>query len=235
MKHITRIAALALAVSMLSVAAFAAPNYTPSVEQKETPQIVAPKTEHQVDGKPAIVVKDENGEVKAADAVDTVKITGLPTSKKDNVPAETLEDGSTVPTEATEATEPLTEEEVAVQESLEKAYNQIAEAKDLSEVAPELPKVLEDLKVETPVEELVVQDLFNITLPEEMTKALEIEGNTIDISFQMEIEEGKQLIVMVQTADGQWVIVSGDAVVVNDDGTVTISFPCVGNVAFIVA
>lgn len=216
MKHIIRAVALVLMVAMLSVTAFAA--FTPSVEQKAEPEVVAPKTEHKVDGKPAVVVKDEKGEVISADLVETVKVT--PVSNFKGEEAEEKE---------------LTEEEVAVKESLEKTYTEIAEAKNLAEVAPKLPEVLKELKVETKVEELVVQDLFNITLPEELTKALEVEGNTIDLTFEMEVEEGKQLIVMVQSADGEWVIISGDAIVVDEDGTVTVSFPVVGNVAFIVA
>ena len=227
MKHITRTAALVLMAAVLSVN-ICADKFTPSVEQKEAPTIVAPKTEHKVDGKPALVVKDKKGEVIAADKVETVKVTPVSSFKKK---AEDKKDD----TKTTEPTEPLTKEEAAIQESLEKAYTEIVEAKSLDVIAPELPNVMKDLKIETKVEDLVVQDLINITLPEEMAKALEVEGNTIDMTFEMKIEEGKQLIVMVQGADGKWVVIAGDAIVVNDDGTVTIAFNVVGNVAFVIA
>lgn len=226
MKHIIRTVALTLIVSMLSVNAFAAEKFTPSVEQKKAPVVANQKNEQIVDGKPAIVVKNEKGEVQKADAPVVLKITPVSSVKK----AEDNKDD-----DATEATETLTEEEEEIQESLEEAFEQIAGAESLEEIAPELPDVLKALKIETPVEELVVQDLVNISLPEEMTEALEEEGNTIDITFEMKVEEGKQLIVLVQNEDGEWIVISGDAIVVDDDGTVTISFPCVGNVAFIMA
>ena len=237
MKKIVSVAAAILAVSMLSVTAFAA--FTPSVEQKDAPTVVVPpNSEHKIDGKPAIVVKDETGKVVSADKVETLKITPVSSfKKKDTTAEETKPDSAdeTAATEETVATEPMTEEEIAVQESLEKTYTEILEAENLAVLVPELPDVMKELKVDTKVEDLVVQDLFNISLPEEMEKSLEIEGNTIDISFEMTIEEGKQLIVMVQTEDGEWVLISGDSIVVDEDGYVTDSFPCVGNVAFVIA
>ena len=217
MKHYIRSAALVLMAAMLSVNAFAAEKFTPSVEQKEAPAIVAPKTEHKVNGKPAVVVKDEKGEVVNAQAVDAIKVTPV-SSFKDK-----------------DAAKPQTEEEKVVAESLDKTYTEIVEAKSLDVLAPELPDVLKELKVDTKVEDLVVQDLINVSVPKEMEDILLVEGNTIDLTFEMEVEEGKELIVMVQTADGEWVVISGDAIVIDDDGTVTISFPVVGNVAFIVA
>ncbi len=198
MKHIIRTVALVLVVCMLSVTAFAAENFTPSVEQKGSPEVV--------DGKAELIVKGDDDKVVESDNYDCLVVT--PLSKiKDLAPE--------------------------AKEQMEKAFTQISEAKSLAEVAPELTDVLKELKVETPVEDLVVRDLFHIAVSEKLAKALETEGNVLPVSFELELAEGEQLIVLVQNAEGEWLIVSGDAVVA-EDGFVTVDFPCVGPVAFIV-
>ena len=206
MKHIIRTVALVLVISMLSVAAFAAEGFVPSVEQKDEPQVVAPKTE--VDGKPAVVVKDADGKIMAADDPEVVKVT--PMSKaKDQTPE--------------------------VKQKMEEAFTDIAEAKDLTVIAPELKDVMKEMKVETPVENLVVRDLINLEVSEALVEALKTEGNSLELSFEMELEEDQQLIVMVKGEDGKWVVIPAEDVTVNADGTVTVKFTVVGVIAFVVA
>ena len=91
------------------------------------------------------------------------------------------------------------------------------------------------MKIETPAEDLVVRDIVKLDVSEKMAEALKEEGNTLDITFEMELEEGQNLIVMVKGADGEWIVIPAENVVVNADGTVTIGFTAVGVVAFVVA
>ena len=207
MKHIVRICALVLVVCMMSVTAFAG---TPSPEQGGVPEVVVPQNPGNKPGapeeKPEIVVKNPSDDVVESDEPEVLVIT----------PMNDIEN--------------LTPEQ---EEKMEKAYTQVSEAESLAEVAPELPEVLKELKVETPVEDLVIRDFFHIGVSEKLHKALEQEGNHIDITFKMDLETGEQLIVLVQNAEGEWIIISGDDIVV-EDGEVTVSFPCVGPVAFIV-
>lgn len=222
MKHIIRTIALVLVVCMLSVTAFAAEGATPSVEQQGKPDAV-PSAEQQgkpdavpsaeqkdgpeVASKGELTVVDADGKTVESDDFATLVVTAMADAK--DLPA-------------------------ADKEKMEKAFTQISEAKSLADIAPELTEVLKELKVETPVEELVVRDLFHVAVSEKLAKALETEGSTLKVSFKVELEEGEHLIVMVQNAEGEWVVLSGDDVVV-EDGIATISFPCVGPVAFIFA
>lgn len=205
MKHIIRTVALVLVVSMLSVAAFAA-GTTPSVEQKPAPKPVPPTTE--VDGKPAIVVKDKDGKVMESDDPEVLTITPM-ADAKDQAPE--------------------------VKKEMEDAYTEIAEAESLVAVAPALTDVMKDMEIETPAEDLVVRDIVKLDVSEKMAEALKEEGNTLDITFEMELEEGQKLIVMVKGPDGEWIVIPAENVVVNDDGTVTVGFTAVGVVAFVVA
>ena len=205
MKHIIRTVALVLVVSMLSVVAFAG-NMTPSVEQKPAPKPVPPTTE--VDGKPAVVVKDENGNVMESDDPSVVEITPM-ADAKDQTPE--------------------------VKKEMEDAYTEIAEADSLVEVAPALTEVMKDMEIETPAEDLVVRDVIKLDVSEKLAESLKEEGNTLDITFEMELEEGQKLIVMVKGADGEWIVIPAENVVVNEDGTVTVGFTAVGVVAFVVA
>ncbi len=207
MKHIIRTVALVLVVSMLAVTAFAA---TPSVEQNGTPEVATPSVEQKgglaVDAKAELVVTDAEGKTIESDDFASLVVTAMSDIK--NLAPE-------------------------VKEQMEKAFTQISEAKSLAEVAPKLADVLKELKVETPVEDLVVRDLFHVAVSEKLAKVLETEGNVLPVSFKLDLAEGEQLIVLVQNAEGEWLIVSGDAVVA-ENGLVTVSFPCVGPVAFIV-
>lgn len=205
MKHIIRMVALVLVVCLLSVNAFAAEKATPSVEQQGGPQVVAPKAD--ADETPAIVVETADGEIIESDDPEVLKVTPLDDSKN------------------------LKPEQ---KEQMEKAYTQISEAESLAEIAPELPEVLKELKIETPAEELVVRDLVHVSISEKLEKALEAtEGNGLKVTFKMDLAEGETLIVLVQNEDGEWVIVYGDDIVI-EDGEVTVRLPHVGPVAFIV-
>lgn len=205
MKHIIRTVALVLAVSMLSVVAFAG-NTTPSVEQKPAPSVVTPTTE--VDGKPAVVVTDKDGNVMEADDPEVVQVTPMADAE---------------------------DQDPEVKKQMEEAYTEIAEAESLVEVAPALTEVMEEMEIETPAEDLVVRDVINLEVSDKLAEALKEEGNTLDMTFEMELEEGQSLIVMVKGPDGEWIVIPAENVVVNDDGTVTVGFTAVGVVAFVVA
>ena len=205
MKHIVRTIAFVLAVSMLSVAAFAG-NFTPSVEQKPAPIPVPPTTE--VDGKPAIVVKDKEDTIVESDDPEVLVV--IPMSEaKDQTPE--------------------------VKKEMEEAYTEIAEAESLTDIAPALPEVMKEMDIDTPAEDLVVRDVIKLEVSEKLAESLKEEGNTLEVTFEMVLEEGQKLIIMVKGADGQWIVLPAENVTVNDDGTVTIAFTTVGMVAFVVA
>lgn len=206
MKHITRTMALVLAIAMLSVSAFAA---APSVEQGGAPSVVTPGAVKPgaPEGKPAIEVVDDKGEVIATDDPNALIV--VPMDKLDTA-------------------------DKAVKDVMEKAYKQLADAEDLTTVVPELAKAAEDLKMKTPADKLAVRDLIYLALTDKLNAELVKDNTLCFLEFDMTLAEGEQLIVMVQNPAGEWVLVPAANVEINEAGHPVVGFEFFGPTAFIV-
>ncbi len=178
MKMGMRLIALVLLMAMLAVDVSAA--VTPSVENKGAPSIE--ENTIVVDGQEksvAIIVYDDEGEI--ADGIEVPNIQVTPYADKETA-------GETV------------------QQEMGAAYASIADAESLEEAAPVLEKVVEKLlelaeeagvasQEELKVENLVVRDLFHVSLDEEAQRQA-ANGETVGLTFDLGISEDEVVIVM---------------------------------------
>ena len=181
-----------------------ADNFTPSAEQKGTPAINEMKDSK--GNKVAAVIVDKDGkEIEGVSSKD-VKVQSYADAVK------------TAPKE--------------VKEEMEKAYTQISTAKNLTEVAPKLAEVLPEIDKNLKVEDLVVRDLVHVALKPEVAELIK-DGVAVQMNFDLQLEKGQTLIVM-QLVDGEWVVIYGDDIVINADGSANVNLAGAGPVAFIV-
>lgn len=207
MKKTIRVIALALCVAMLAIPVMAAENFTPSVTQKPAPAI-KPMTDAK-GNEVAGVIKDAEG--NEIEGISAEEITVVPVSES----------------------EQMSKEE---KETMEKAYNEIAETEDLTKVAPKLEDALKEInkgrKDEIKAEDLVVRDLVDVKISARLLNNLK-DGDTVSVKFELDIQEDETLIVM-QLIDGEWIIIYGEDILIDEDGNAIVALAGSGPVAFIV-
>ena len=179
----------------LAVPAFAAEvDYVPSITAKPAPELDG--TGADADGLPVIEVKDENKEVVHTSPVQHLFITSV---------AEVMGDDPVA----------ISEEKV---EALKEAYT-VLDDPDLNifELVPELAEI-----VEAGVKEMVVMDLFDVTIVnEELEQHLNKDGHTIELTFDVNVPADQAVYVMV-FKENKWQLI--ESAVNNGDGTVTCVF-----------
>lgn len=203
MKKFTAILAAVLAAACMASPVWAA-DFTPSIQGKEAPGVETVQTQS---GEEAVaIIRDETGNEVQGVAADGLIIT--PVAETDNASAE-------------------------IRESLLSAYEQIQAADSLEAVAPDIGTVLVELTSELTVDDLVVRDLFDVTLGDEEHALLE-GGNTIDLRFQLGIGAEDLVLCLHNLGGEEWEVIDPSRVVNNGDGTVTVTFDSLSPVAFVV-
>lgn len=206
MKKAVRILAVVLAVFLLSTSVFA-DNFTPSVEQKESPDVVT-TTDSKGDEVAAIITDGDNKEV-----------VGVPV-------------GEIVVTSVAGVANAAEE----VKEVLQAAQEQIKKVEKIEELIPEqreeLTKAVEDAGLK--VENLVVRDLIDVTLTGDYKEHLDAEGNTITLTFKLGIGSNEFLKVLHNYEADKWEMIAEDRVKVQDNGDVSVTFDSLSPIAFVV-
>lgn len=195
---------LAIALTVSTTISAIAADFTPSVQGKEAPDIVI--TQDANGNEVAATVIDANGNI--IKGVTIAEITVTPVAKADEASEE-------------------------VREVLDKAYEQINSVASLTELVPEMPEFLEDISDDLTVEDLVVRDLFDVTVDAE-TKALLEAGNSIRISFKLGVAADEFVICLHNYSENLWEVIDNDKVKNNGDGTVTVEFTSLSPIAFAV-
>lgn len=216
-----------LALSLVMTTCAFAVNGSAEVAPAPTPAPVAPAT-------PATPAAPAD---KAEDAVKPAEKTAM-----EAVGVIKKADGTTVEVKAESIkVTPVTDIKDApaeVKEALEKADKQIKEVKDLKEMVPDIVDVLKEVNkvkgTDVKTEQLVVRDLFDVTLDEE-SKAILAEGGEITIKFNVEVADDEVLIVLHNYEGDKWETIANDKVKVNADGTVEVTFTSLSPVAFVTA
>lgn len=197
----------ALVICLTLAISVAAESFVPSITAKPAPEVVKGN-----DAKtPAIeVVNEKDVQVESFDVNHVVII---PVADKDKAHVDD-----------------------EVQAALAEAYETLSAPNvKLDKVMPELVNVIEEAAKEDPslknvkANDLVVKDLFSVSVSEELAKVLETEGNALKLTFDAKVEKGQFVVVMV-CVDGKWVPVD---FVINADGTITCTMEVVGVVAIL--
>lgn len=201
MKKIALFLSAAMTLTLL-VAPAAAAGTSASVERKEAPQVVA--VQDKAGQQVAGLIHDAEGnEVSGVPAGD---LTVTPVSKADQA-SETIS------------------------KALSQAYDQIQAANSLADLAPALEQVLPDYDKDVKVADLVVRDLFDVSLSGDY---LAEAGNTITIRFDLKLNPNELLLVLHNYSGSDWEVIAKDRVVRNADGSVDVTFDSLSPVAFVV-
>ena len=206
MKKAIRILAVILAVFMLSTTVLA-DNFTPSVEQKDSPDIV--------------ISTDSKGKEVAAIITDAndKEVVGVPI-------------GEIIITSVAGAADAAEE----IKEVLQSAQQQIKEVAKIEDLIPEqkeeLTKAVEDAGLK--IENLVVRDLIDVTLTGDYKNHLDTEGNTITLTFKLGIGVDDFVKVLHNYEADKWEMISEDRVKVQENGDVSVTFVSLSPVAFVV-
>lgn len=204
MKKIAMLMSLVLVVALLTVPA-AAVEFTPSAESKPAPSV-------------ALVV-DQTGATVAAIIYDGqgTYVIGVP-------------DGDLIVTPVSERDQAPTE----ISEALKSAYEQIQSVGSLSDLVPGIEQALRAINSELSVSDLVIRDLFDVRVTGTYKEYLDEEGNKITIRFDLNLSPDATLLVLHNYSGSDWEVIDNDRVVINDDGSVDVTFDSLSPVAFVV-
>lgn len=208
MKKLALFLSVLLIAVTLAAPASAAVNFTPSVEQKPAPT-VDPITDSNGDQVSAIIRDQNGGEVHGV-SIDSGELIVTPISQ------------------ASQAAQ-------AISEMLTKAYEQIQQADTIADLVPTIGDFLQSIgNTVTQVDDLVVRDVFDVSLTGTAAEYLAQEGNNITLRFDVDISPSATLIVLHNYEGSNWEIIPDDRVVQNADGTVDVTFDSLSPIAFVV-
>lgn len=119
--------------------------------------------------------------------------------------------------------------DAAIADGLKAAYEQIKAAAKLTDIAPSIGDYLKEIGSEASVEDLVVRDLFDVSVT-----GAAAESSPITVRFNLGLSQSATLIVLHNYEGSNWEIIPDDRVVQNADGTVDVTFDSLSPIAFVV-
>ena len=206
MKKFASLLMAALLLVAMALPASAAVNFVDSVEQKPAPTVetVTDASGNEV----SAIIQDASGNEVHGVTADQMSIT--PVSGAANAPAE-------------------------IREQLEAAYEQIQNAASVADLVPDVDvaSLLSAIGSSSSVEDLVVRDVFDVSVSGEAAEFLAQGGNAITIRFQLNIAPSSTLLVLHNYEGSNWEVIDDDKVVINNDGSVDVTFDSLSPVAFV--
>ena len=207
MKKLALFLSVLLIAVTLAAPASAAVNFTPSVEQKPAPTVdpITDSNGNQV----SAIIRDQNGEEVHGVSIDSGELIVTPISQ------------------ASQAAQ-------AISEMLTNAYEQIQQANTIADLVPTIGDFLQAIGSASQVADLVVRDVFDVSLTGTAAEYLAQEGNNITLRFDVGVAPSATLIVLHNYEGSNWEIIPDDRVVQNADGTVDVTFDSLSPIAFVV-
>ena len=207
MKKLALFLSVLLIAVTLAAPASAAVNFTPSVEQKPAPTVdpITDSNGNQV----SAIIRDQNGEEVHGISIDSGELIVTPISQ------------------ASQAAQ-------AISEMLTNAYEQIQQADTIADLVPTIGDFLQTIGSAAQVADLVVRDVFDVSLTGTAAEYLAQEGNNITLRFDVGVAPSATLIVLHNYEGSNWEIIPDDRVVQNADGTVDVTFDSLSPIAFVV-
>ena len=250
MKRVVSLITVFLLCVALAIPALAAEEFVPSITAKPAPELNVGGSSIKVDGTgtegeegtgvPVVEVKNEKDETVYSAPVADLIVTAV-----SQVVGEGAAEELVISEEAAEilkeAYDELNEKDFKLSEAIVDVVKELEELL-VAQVVDEVTAVMEvegatEAEIETAVEaavevtkdtiadiidNAVVTALFDVTiLSEELQSYLDVEGNTIDLTFEADIPEGNHVFVMV-FKNNEWQLIEN--VVINGDGTITCTF-----------
>lgn len=207
MKKFAMFLSVLLIAVTLAAPVSAAVNFNPSVEQKPAPTVdpITDSNGNQV----SAIIRDQNGEEVHGVSIDSGELIVTPISQ------------------ASQAAQ-------TISEMLTNAYEQIQQANTIADLVPTIGDFLQTIGSAAQVADLVVRDVFDVSLTGTAAEYLAQEGNNITLRFDLGLAPSATLIVLHNYEDSNWEIIPDDRVVQNADGTVDVTFDSLSPIAFVV-
>ena len=207
MKKLALFLSVLLIAVTLAAPASAAVNFTPSVEQKPAPTVdpITDSNGNQV----SAIIRDQNGDEVHGVSIDSGELIVTPISQ------------------ASQAAQ-------AISEMLTNAYEQIQQADTIADLVPTIGEFLQTIDSASQVADLVVRDVFDVSVSGEAAEFLAQEGNNITLRFDVGVAPSATLIVLHNYEGSNWEIIPDDRVVQNADGTVDVTFDSLSPIAYVV-
>lgn len=207
MKKFAMFLSVLLIAVTLAAPVSAAVNFNPSVEQKPAPTVdpITDSNGNQV----SAIIRDQNGEEVHGVSIDSGELIVTPISQ------------------ASQAAQ-------TISEMLSNAYEQIQQANTIADLVPTIGDFLQTIGSAAQVADLVVRDVFDVSLTGTAAEYLAQEGNNITLRFDVGVAPSATLIVLHNYEGSNWEIIPDDRVVQNADGTVDVTFDSLSPIAFVV-
>lgn len=204
--------ALSLILAMMLTATMAtsavAANFTPSVTGKDAPDVVTTTVISKGGKKTSYIGQIVDKDGKVVKKVEKSKITITPVSQSKKATKE-------------------------IKKILDQAYKQIKEAKTLKDLAPDIEKHLKSISKNLKVTDMVVRDLFNVSIDKNTEKLL-TEGVSVQLTFKLGVKAKDKIVCMRGIGDGKWEVIDKSKIKNNGNGTVTVEITGSGPIAFAV-
>ena len=205
MKKFAMFLSVLLIAVTLAAPVSAAVNVNPSVEQKPAPPV---DTVTDANGNEvSAIIRDQDG--NEVHGVASGDITVTPVSALEQAAAD-------------------------ISEMLSNAYEQIQQANTIADLVPTIGDFLQTIGSAAQVADLVVRDVFDVSLTGTAAEYLAQEGNNITLRFDVGVAPSATLIVLHNYEGSNWEIIPDDRVVQNADGTVDVTFDSLSPIAFVV-
>lgn len=180
-----------------------AADFTPSVTNKDAPETTTVK--NAAGEKVAAIIYDANGKEIASIPIGALTVTSVSAAQR---------------------------ADTTIRNSLTAAYNQLTTTA-LDKIVPSIGKAVENYSKGMTVDDLVVQDLFDVSLDETARQQLAKSGNAIKIRFDLDLSSDDLLLVLHNTEGTDWELIPDSKVVQNEDGSVTVEFDSLSPIAFL--
>lgn len=201
-----KLLSLILAIALMTTIALPAlaVDFMPSVVAKPAPEVIPLPGDD--GGEYAAIIRDEDGNM----------VIGVP-----------FGDLIITPYSEAESAAPY------IREMLVSSYSQLQAVESVSELSDDLDDVVHELYEDISVDDLVVRDLFDISVTGTYQEYLDVEGNSIWICFDL-LADSDELIAVLHNIEGTtWETLSNSRVIRNDDQTVTLVYESLSPSAFL--
>lgn len=207
MKKLALLLVVVMMFVTLAIPASAAVDFVNSVEQKPAPTVETMTDDN--GNQVSAIIRDANGNQVAG--IDASQLIVTPISA-------------------------LAQAAEQISEMLSNAFEQIQQAETIADLVPDvdLAGILQQMGSTANVEDLVVRDLFDVSLDGDAAEYLAQEGNTITIRFSLNLAPTATLLVLHNYEGSNWEVISNDRVVRNADGSVDVTFDSLSPIAFVV-
>ena len=260
MKMTKRIFATALAALMLT-SAVAAEKFTPSVSQKPAPEIVVQQNEKK-DEAAAIIRNEEKKEIVSVPVGDLLvtPVSKATEQTMEQLPVPTTPEGHVDLDQTVELKDEDLEikegdsEELAISKNLLKATKQVQKTEELSELVADLDEILkghqenyavtedETGKVVAPAkpveeiksENLIVKDIFDVSITAEYKEQLAVEGHSITIRLKTGLSADIPVMGMHNYEGDKWEMIDHEHTVRHDNGDISLTLDSLSPVALVV-